>query len=206
MKNEAHKDLFLATLGHELRNPLASANNLIARGVGDQAVAHRMLATHTTQLTRLVDDLLDVARVRAGEIFLDKRRINLATVATAAVEGTQERISAKGQQLNLQAPAELPVVAQPRAERSLELASRNSESSSTINTLCSTIILWGMAAKRSQLPTLDDTANLLLPGRIFKAEFATFSAAARNRRSALARFMRSPADQETRSMRPTGQF
>jgi PAS domain S-box-containing protein len=115
LKKEArNKDLFLATLGHELRNPLAalaSANELIARGLGDPELAHRMLATHTEQLIKLVNDLLDVARVSSGKIALNKEQVDLADVVTTAVEIVQSMLSAKMQTLAINMPKKLYVEA-----------------------------------------------------------------------------------------------
>lgn len=108
------RDRFLATLGHELRNPLAaltSANNLIARGVGDLESAHRMQATHTQQLTKLVNDLLDVARVTSGKVVLNKEQVDLTEIVHSTVEAIQGYFAEKEQHLALQLPAALTVEA-----------------------------------------------------------------------------------------------
>ena len=81
------KDEFLAMLGHELRNPLSAISAAIEvlnriSSQGDQAVRVRMIITRQTRhLARLMDDLLDVARVIAGKIHLSLQPVNLgATV------------------------------------------------------------------------------------------------------------------------------
>ena len=81
------KDEFLAMLGHELRNPLSAISAAIEvlnriPAQGDQAVRVRMIITRQTRhLARLMDDLLDVARVIAGKIHLSRQPVNLgATV------------------------------------------------------------------------------------------------------------------------------
>lgn len=96
------KDEFLAMLGHELRNPLAaiaSAVQLLDR-IGKQedsaASARGVIARQTAHLTRLVNDLLDVARVASGKIVLDRRPVDLAALvkragATFAVAGSADR-------------------------------------------------------------------------------------------------------------------
>ena len=85
------KDEFLALLGHELRNPLAaiaSAGQLlaIARNLEDVARPQIVIARQVAHLARLVDDLLDVARVRAGKITLDKRPVQLSDAVEHALD------------------------------------------------------------------------------------------------------------------------
>ena len=89
---DRRKDEFLAMLAHELRNPLAPLSmslQILGRGVTPgSAAAHAVdIAEHQVQkLTRLVNELLDVARIRQGKTDLRMERVDLAAVATAAVE------------------------------------------------------------------------------------------------------------------------
>ncbi|HEX8784662.1 MAG TPA: ATP-binding protein, partial [Telluria sp.] len=104
------KDEFLAMLGHELRNPLAPiliALELIRvrRVVG----AERELAIIERQaqhLVRLVDDLLDVARIARGKIELRPERSELARLVALAVEATAPLMAERGHQLALEVPVE----------------------------------------------------------------------------------------------------
>ena len=86
------KDEFLATLAHELRNPLAPIQNavqiLALAGGNPQAVpaATDMLGRQVRQMVRLVDDLLDVSRISRGKIELRRGRVGLASVIDQAVE------------------------------------------------------------------------------------------------------------------------
>jgi signal transduction histidine kinase/ActR/RegA family two-component response regulator len=100
------KDAFLAMLGHELRNPLAAVRNAIAVARLDDGkraraldIAHRQ----TTHLARLVDDLVDVARVTQGKIRLRKERVMLATIIQRAVEATRPMIDERGHTLTVSA-------------------------------------------------------------------------------------------------------
>ncbi len=80
------KDEFLAMLGHELRNPLGTLTNAVAvleRLPGDETMRHvvAIIGRQTGHLGRLVDDLLDVARVTSGKIELQRRPVELHALA-----------------------------------------------------------------------------------------------------------------------------
>jgi PAS domain S-box-containing protein len=87
------KDQFLAMLGHELRNPLApiviALHLMEIRGEQNTRSARSVIARQVEQLTRLVDDLLDVARFSSGHITLRRSVIDLADVVTHAIEMTR---------------------------------------------------------------------------------------------------------------------
>ena len=103
------KDEFLAMLAHELRNPLSpigTANELLARTAGDDPRAHTaigMIKRQVTQLTRLVDDLLDVSRITQGRIELRKRPTELVAVITQAIETVEPQLRDKGHTLSVHA-------------------------------------------------------------------------------------------------------
>ncbi|HEY8924418.1 MAG TPA: PAS domain S-box protein [Polyangia bacterium] len=92
---DRRKNEFIATLAHELRNPLAPISNavrVLRRGDGDASAsrtAFDMLERQVGQLSRLVDDLLDLSRVTRGRIELRKEPVELRTVARQAVEAVQ---------------------------------------------------------------------------------------------------------------------
>jgi len=102
---DLNKSRFLATLSHELRNPLAPLRNGLAimrRRVGhDSADMMTMLERQFAQLVRLVDDLLDVSRIDRGKIELRHERVNMDTVIASAVETARPIIEAKGHELVL---------------------------------------------------------------------------------------------------------
>jgi PAS domain S-box-containing protein len=93
---ESHrrKDEFLATLAHELRNPLAPIRNALAvlRLAGDDGShaeeARAMMERQVRQMVRLIDDLLDISRITRGKIELRKERVPLAEVVRSAVESS----------------------------------------------------------------------------------------------------------------------
>ncbi|MEX5745999.1 ATP-binding protein [Massilia sp. X63] len=106
------KTEFLATLAHELRNPLAplrSGLQFIRRGGADpQAVAriHEIMERQLGHLVHLVDDLLDVARITRGQVALQRERIDLADVLSAAAETSMPLIEAARHRLDLRLPQE----------------------------------------------------------------------------------------------------
>ena len=117
---DRRKDEFLATLAHELRNPLAPIRNslqILKMPRLDQATVERsreMMERQVQHLVRLVDDLLDVSRVMRGKIELRKERVELATVVARAVETAQPLIEAQGHELTVTLPPEsLPLEADP---------------------------------------------------------------------------------------------
>ncbi len=114
------KDEFLATLAHELRNPLAPIRNSLQilkmpRLDSDTLERSReMMERQVHQLVRLVDDLLDVSRVMRGKIELRKERVELASVVARAVETVQPLIEAQGHEFTVSLPSEsLPLDVDP---------------------------------------------------------------------------------------------
>ncbi len=99
------KDKFLATLAHELRNPLAPIRNALhVMRLADnepQVVeqARLMMDRQLGQMVRLIDDLLDVSRISTGKLDLRKERVELATVLNNAVDTARPIIEAAGHQL-----------------------------------------------------------------------------------------------------------
>ena len=109
---DRRKDEFLATLAHELRNPLAPIRNslqILKMPRVDEATVQQtrdMMERQVDHLVRLVDDLLDVARVMRGKIDLRKEPIELATVVARAVETVQPLIQIQGHDLQISVSAD----------------------------------------------------------------------------------------------------
>jgi signal transduction histidine kinase/DNA-binding response OmpR family regulator len=91
-ERDRRKDEFLAMLAHELRNPLAAISNAVAvlEKIGapsdDTARIRTIIGRQTHHLARLVDDLLDVARVTTGRIIVERRPVALGDVARRALQ------------------------------------------------------------------------------------------------------------------------
>jgi signal transduction histidine kinase len=104
------KDEFLATLAHELRNPLApikTALDLLKMAPDDREVAtaaRAVMERQLTQVVRLIDDLLDLSRVSRGLIELRRSRVPLARLLDDAVETSRPVIEQKGHTLVVEPP------------------------------------------------------------------------------------------------------
>lgn len=113
------KDEFLAMLGHELRNPLAPIRNAVEilriRGPGDAQLqwATGIIGRQVEQLTRLVDDLLDVSRITRGAIEVRKERVDLAAVIGAAVETSGPLLAAGNHEFTVSVDARIELDADP---------------------------------------------------------------------------------------------
>jgi len=109
---ERRKNHFLATLAHELRNPLAAIRNSaqLLKGVGYRdAMFERVrdiIDRQSRNLEHLVDDLLDSARITAGKITLDRTYIGLANVINEALETVHHQLVERRHHLSLSLPAQ----------------------------------------------------------------------------------------------------
>ena len=128
VETSRRKDEFLATLAHELRNPLAPISNalaLIARPDGAKAIP-RLLPVINRQvnyMVRLVDDLLEISRISSGKIELRQAPANLAVVLRNAIEASMSLINEKEHKLSVFIP-EAPLMVYADAVR-LEQVFRN---------------------------------------------------------------------------------
>ena len=105
---DRRKDEFLATLSHELRNPLApirTAIEVMRLARADPEIVENARATVERQLMHLVritDDLLDVARITQGKVELRRERLDLRAVVQTAIEATRPLIDAHGHTLTVE--------------------------------------------------------------------------------------------------------
>ena len=112
---DRRKDEFLATLAHELRNPLAPIRSAVAVlqsfSVADheRLEAQMIIERQVTQLARLIDDLLDVSRITAGKLPLKKRHRHLSEILNLAVATVRPHIDEQKHRLTLSLPSE-PIV------------------------------------------------------------------------------------------------
>ena len=107
---DQRKDEFLATLAHELRNPLAPIRNglqimRMTHNADAIARAQIMMERQLQQMVRLVDDLLDVSRISTGKLVLRTERVSLQEVMVTALDAVRPLIDAKRHTLSVDLPA-----------------------------------------------------------------------------------------------------
>jgi signal transduction histidine kinase len=110
-QTDRRKEEFMATLSHELRNPLAA----IRMGVqvmrelplDDPGVvwAREMIARHLEQLSSLVGDLSDVSRINLGKFDLSMEMVDLASIASVALESSRPMLTQRGHNVTIELPA-----------------------------------------------------------------------------------------------------
>jgi PAS domain S-box-containing protein len=112
-ETDKRKDEFLAMLGHELRNPLAAIRNAVAicneEAPGDPAAwrwSQQVIDRQSAHLAKIVDDLLDVARITRGKISLRKTEIDVVPVIVQAIEAVRSPLELKRHNLKIDIPAE----------------------------------------------------------------------------------------------------
>lgn len=104
---QRQKDLFLAVLAHELRNPLAPIRNALAilrhesLGQVQRGRALEMAERQTTHMARLLDDLLDISRLSTGKVELKRERMDLRKVAEQAVDAARATVMQRNHALEV---------------------------------------------------------------------------------------------------------
>jgi len=113
---DRRKDEFLATLAHELRNPLAPLRNALhilkVAGPGSEEghLARDIMDRQLRQLVRLVDDLLDVSRITTGKVILQREPVPLSTIVESALETVRPFVAERGIALSVTLPRESPTL------------------------------------------------------------------------------------------------
>jgi PAS domain S-box-containing protein len=109
---ERRKDEFLATLAHELRNPLAPIRNAVAILGKKHALdpeltwSREVIERQVEQMSRLIDDLLDIARIAGGKLRIRKERVPLERAIDMALETSRPYLNAAGHRLSVLLPSE----------------------------------------------------------------------------------------------------
>jgi PAS domain S-box-containing protein len=110
---DRRKDELLAIVGHELRNPLApivtALDVMEYRGMVGFERERGVIRRQAQHMSRLVDDLLDVARIRRGKIALHKQALELHTIIAKAVELTSPLLEQRNHQLTIDVPRDLVI-------------------------------------------------------------------------------------------------
>jgi len=158
---DQHKDEFLAMLAHELRNPLAPIRTTLdvlrRSGTTDPTLewGWNIIDRQTRHLTRLVDDLLDVARLTRGEILLRKELISLLDVLNHSVETSRPAIEARKQILKLHLPSE-PLYIDGDFVRLAQVFSNLLNNASKYSPECGEIVLTAESIGTQAMVTVSD--------------------------------------------------
>jgi PAS domain S-box-containing protein len=111
-ESDRRKDEFLATLSHELRNPLAPIRNslhllgLDRSADGNAHRLHQMMERQVNHLVRLVDDLLEMSRISRGKLEIQREPVDLSTVVRNAIETAEPLVNAQAHRLEVRLPGE----------------------------------------------------------------------------------------------------
>jgi two-component system CheB/CheR fusion protein len=114
-EQDKRRSFFLATLSHELRNPLAALDNafrLIQAG-GNAEDLYSLMSSQMAQIKRLLDDLLEISRIARGKVQVRKTRTNLAELVRLGARSLENRLRAQEQQITLPADEPLWIQADP---------------------------------------------------------------------------------------------
>ena len=168
---DRRKDEFLATLAHELRNPLAPIRNAVQilslKGPLDSTLqmARDMIDRQVSHMVRLIDDLMDVSRITQGKLELRKEQVDLAAIVDKALETSRPLVEAAGHTLNVALPAEpIPLEADPM--RLAQVFSNLLNNASKYTAAGGTIWLTATRGDHSVTVTVKDTGIGIPPDQL----------------------------------------
>jgi PAS domain S-box-containing protein len=173
------KDEFLAMLSHELRNPLApirTALELLRRsGAIDRtsATAHDVIDRQVTHLARLLDDLLDVARITSGRINLKMESVDVRRIVGDAIDSTANLITARRHRLETSLPAH-PVTIQGDVTRLVQVLVNLLNNAAKYTNEGGTIRVAVTSEDRSAVLRVADT-GMGIPARLLPKIFDLFT-------------------------------
>ncbi|MGH8165687.1 MAG: ATP-binding protein, partial [Woeseiaceae bacterium] len=168
---DKRKDEFLATLAHELRNPLAPMVNALALMQSPTASpdtirnAQAIIDRQLTHMIRLVEDLLDVSRISRGKLVIRKEPIEFTSVMKSAVDTVRPLLATKNQSLSLSLPGE-PVYLQADSVRLSQVISNLLNNASKYTAPGGRISLAAEVDGGSARVTIADSGKGISPGTL----------------------------------------
>jgi PAS domain S-box-containing protein len=168
---DQRKNEFLATLAHELRNPLAPMCNMlevVKRAGNDGEIlksAHETIERQLNQMVRLVDDLLDVNRITHDRLELRRSEVELSSVIQQAVEVARPLVDATGQNLIVELPDE-PVYLNADRARLAQVFGNLLNNSCKYTTANGTIRLTARRVDDSVMVSVQDNGAGIPPDKI----------------------------------------
>jgi signal transduction histidine kinase len=181
---DARKDEFLATLAHELRNPLAPLRNSVEilkvaqpNGPPPRATLD-VMERQLSHLVRLVDDLMEVSRITRGDVELRREPVRLDAALRNALEASEALIHAGGHRVNLSLPSE-PVVLTADAVRLAQIFTNLLDNAAKYSDDGGTITVEARREGHEAVVVVGDTGQGIEPGELPQL-FKVFSRGARN--------------------------
>jgi PAS domain S-box-containing protein len=181
---DARKDEFLATLAHELRNPLAPLRNSveILKAAGPNRPAPpatlEIMERQLSHLVRLVDDLMEVSRITRGDVELRREPVHLDAAVRNALEASEPLIRAGGHRVSLALPSE-PVVLTADAVRLAQIFTNLLDNAAKYSDHGSTITVEARQEGHEAVVVVGDTGQGIEPAELPQL-FKVFSRGARN--------------------------
>jgi signal transduction histidine kinase len=177
-ESDQRKTEFLATLAHELRNPLApirSCVGILQRGVSDPAPVLEVMERQVHHMVRLVDDLLELSRITRGKVELRQEDVELSALFAAARDTSRPLIDAGSHSLEVRLPAE-PLWVHADPVRIAQVLSNLLNNAARYTDAGGRIVLEGRAEGGDALIAVTDNGVGLTPGAI-EGVFDMFSQA-----------------------------
>jgi two-component system CheB/CheR fusion protein len=168
---DRRKDEFLATLAHELRNPLApicmglEVMKLSSDDPTTMTDMRSMVERQTHHMVRLIDDLLDVSRITRGKLGLRKAPVELQAIVGHAVEASRPLLEEAGHTLSVDLPAE-PVQLEADGDRLVQVFANLLNNSAKYTPPGGRISLVATATERQVAIAIRDTGHGIAPSRL----------------------------------------
>ncbi|HTF88665.1 MAG TPA: ATP-binding protein [Planctomycetota bacterium] len=175
---DRHKDEFLATLAHELRNPLAPMSNsleLMKRAGDDRLLveqARAMTERQLAQMVRLVDDLLDVSRITRNKITLKQETVELASILRDTVDSMRPQFVLSGLQLKVVLPS-TPILLHADAVRLTQVFGNLLTNACKYTGRGGVVTLWAESDGGEAMISVDDT-GIGIPREMLSPVFDMF--------------------------------
>ncbi|RZL04359.1 MAG: PAS domain S-box protein [Rubrivivax sp.] len=161
---DRRKDEFLATLAHELRNPLAPIRNALeimrlSKEPQAQDKARSMIERQLMQMVHLVDDLMDVSRITQGKVELRRERIDIAVAVQNAIDTSRPLIDARRHTLEARLPAPQTVFVYADVTRLIQIVSNLLNNAAKYTPEGGRIILTALESNRQAVISIQDTGT-----------------------------------------------
>ncbi|CAH0348283.1 PAS domain S-box protein [Aquabacterium sp. CECT 9606] len=176
---DQRKDEFLATLAHELRNPLAPIRNALeimrlSKEAQAQEKARNMIERQLWQMVHLVDDLMDVSRITQGKLELRRERLDIAMAVQNAIDTSRPLIEARRHALDVRLPPSQTVFVYADVTRLIQIVANLLNNAAKYTPEGGRITLTAIEQDRQAVITIQDTGTGI-PGEMLPRVFDMFT-------------------------------